>query len=130
MNSSLKRYLICTAVGLAVALAAAAGGGIFKCADKADILRILSDGAFVAGAVLLAVGGLIWTGNKGAGDGFGFAARTILTTKFTRKEKQESFSDYRERKHSKDRSPRALLICGAAFFLIALCFLGIYDAVI
>ena len=131
MNETLKKFLIESGVGLAVALVLAWLMGLFGADSAADTLRILSDAFFVAAAVFLVTGGLTFTANGGVMDGLGFAFKTgIARIKRDFETAKVSFADYREERARKAKSPAGTLLAGLLLLVIALVMLALYSKTI
>lgn len=122
MSNNTKMFLICIGGGLVAAFLVAWSQGLFSAATSADVFRTLCDGFFTVGAMLLAFGGLRWTFNGGVMDGLGFSIRTgIQRMRFNYEEQgREDFGEYRRNREKKAKSPKALLLSGAVFLIIAL----------
>lgn len=128
MSAVMKKFLISLAVGLVLSLVLACIFGIFKAESSADVLRILSDGFFVAAAGYLVTGGITFTVNGGAMDGLGFAAKTgMARIKRDFEESKVSFAQYREERQRKAKSPAATLLAGAVLLVIAIALVTMYS---
>ena len=79
MRDAVRKYLIDTAIGVAIAFIACVSQGIFKTESTVDTIRILCDGFFAAAMLLLAAGGLQWTYNGGVMDGLGFSFKMAFS---------------------------------------------------
>ena len=129
MKETLIKGLANLLLGGIIAVAAMMAKDFSTLVELSDKLRIASDGFFVAGALLLAWGGLTWTVNGGAVDGLGYSMKTLRDRLLPnpRYERQESFAAYRERKHAKDRSPVPAALAGAVHLAIAVALLLLYN---
>ena len=130
MNLPRKKLLILVCVGLAIVLLVIFTQGITRAAGMKDILRCLCDGFFVAGALLLGAGGLVWGHAGGVTDGLGFSMKTFLSLKWKRVgDYKESFSDYRARREARSGDPKPYLLVGGGYFLLALLLFAGYSIV-
>lgn len=131
MNPKLQKLLTNFGIGLAIAFLVMWGQGLFEAETMSDTLRVVCDGFFVAGALLLAWGGLRWCTNGGAVDGLGYSMKMVKERMlpFLSKpwDKRESFAEYRERRESKARPVGALLLSGLAHLVIALILFAVYN---
>lgn len=124
------KYLIHAGIGLALALVVASLRGLFQAENAAMVLFALSDGFFVAGALLLGFGGLRWTYNGGVMDGLGFAWKTFLARLRRDYEKNRvTFAQYRQEREQKYATPKWLLLTGLTHLAIAALLLAVYSAV-
>lgn len=127
MSVKLK-VLIYTAVGLAGAFAVMLVGGIFSAGSTKDVLRIVCDGFFVAGALLLLSGGFRWCYNGGVMDGLGFSAKTLVNRMRPHyEENRQSFAEYREQREKKASSPVPLVFSGLNLLVIAVIIFLVYS---
>lgn len=102
--------------------------GVLKAEGAADVLRCFSDAAFVAGVVMLVAGGLMWTADQGVADGLGYGASLIFRKRGRNfEENRESYSEYKERKHTKKIRVAEFIICGGVFIALALALLIPYE---
>ena len=124
-----KKLLILAGIGLGLVLLVIFTQGIVRSEGMKDVLRHLCDGFFVAGALLLGVGGLVWSHAGGVTDGLGYSAKTLLSLKWKHKsEEQETFADYRARRQAKNGDPKPYFLIGGVFFVIALLLYAAYAA--
>lgn len=130
MNETLKKFLIDLGIGLVLAVALSFLMGVAQGEGAADVLRILSDAFFVSAAAFLVTGGITFTVNGGVMDGLGFATKTgIARIKRDFETSKQSFTQYREERESKAKSPAASLLAGAVLLVIALILLMVYNSV-
>ena len=130
MNLPRKKLLILAGVGLALVLLVIFTQGITRAAGIKDVLRLLCDGFFVAGALLLGTGGLVWGHAGGVTDGLGFSMKTFLSLKWKRVgDYKESFSDYRARREARCGDPKPYFLIGGGYFLLALLLFAAYSIV-
>lgn len=121
-----RRQVLSDLLAGAVIFAAVAALGLSR---GQSIARVLCDGAFVAAAALLGVGGLTLARNKGTFDVAGFGLRTVLQTAlpFLYASEKETLMDYRERKALERKSPNALFVSGGIYLALSLVFLLVYS---
>lgn len=130
MNSTAKKLLTCTTVGVIIAGLVAWARGLFSSEDLKSALMILSDAFFVSGALLLAYGGLIVAKNGGATDGLGYSMKLLINRiRPSYEEHRQTFAEYREEREKKAHKPTTELIVGLVLFILALCFYGGYMLV-
>lgn len=122
------KVLIHVAVGLAIALVVMFSGGVTSAETTKDALRIVCDGFFVAGALLLAFGGLRWTYNGGVMDGLGYSAKTVVNRMRPHyEEHRESFAEYRAKREAKAASPFAFVVSGLILLALAVILFVVYG---
>ena len=128
MSPSGKKLLIMTAIGTVCALALSWGRGLFSAADARDVLRILSDGFFVVGGLLLAWGGIVWSSNGGAFDGLGWSVKTLIwRVRPDYDDVKQSFAEYREQREKKARSPKVTILSGVILLVPAFLLMLVYN---
>lgn len=121
MSNSLKKFLLDTGIGLVVAFILCCTMGLFTAETTVDTLRILSDGFFLVGALLLAVGGLTFTSNGGAFDGLFYTFKTqINRMRRDYESRRQSFAQYREEREKKNKSPKESLLAGLVVISVGL----------
>ncbi len=96
------------------------------------LMRLLSDGFFVAGVMLLGMAGITFATNAGCFDMMGYSMRSLLGvvipgTRLGDPHDGESYLDYKERKSEKRKSPAPLLFSGAFHMSISMVMLVIYS---
>lgn len=129
MGKTIGKVLVSAAFGLIVAVFVWITSGLFQAAGVADFLRILCDGFFVAAALLLGSGGLVWTYNGGVFDGLGFSVKTIFDRMHRDyAERRQTFMEYREKREAKSSSPRYLLLGGLIHLGLAIVVFLVYQA--
>ncbi len=93
-------------------------------------LRMLCDGAFVAGIFLTCFGALALVSAEGAFDPMGFAMHTLLRKFSPRKDRFESrltYEEYKARRREKDRPDvRCVLFTGLGYLALAGVLLALY----
>ena len=97
-----------------------------------SVLRALCDGFFVAGALVMGMSGLMFAGNEGVFDIFGFGISHLFTTRWPGlstmpdDHRKEKYVDYKERKRKNPSKPLPVLLAGAIYMVLAVIFLIIY----
>ena len=133
MKHKLISYGLSVLSGLALswlAISAKLSNPDFKLTDASKYMELLCDAAFVPGIVLVCVWCLIFIASTGLFDSVsysvGYAVRALLP--FVRR-KEMSFYDYKmgkEERRSEGKTPKTVLIVGAAFLALSLLFLALY----
>ncbi len=130
MSSNVKRYLIATGVGLAIAFLVMLLGDIFGQDRKSEIFRILSDSFFTSGVLLTGVGVILVASNNGFFDMLSYGVITFFSArkKDVSERKYKDYYEYKKVKSEKKRSTAYLLLVGIAMLVIAgLCLIGYYN---
>ena len=129
MSDLSKKYLIDAGIGLVIALLVCWIEGLFSAEAAGDVLRILSDGFFVAGALFLGMGGLTWTRNGGVMDGLGFTFKTAIgRLRADYEASHMTFAEYREEREKKATSPMPSLLSGLTHCAVAIVFFLVYQS--
>ena len=121
-------WFVTAAVGLAVAGAVVA----YEHGNYADpsVLRMLCDGAFVAGVMLACFGALALVSAGGAFDVMGFAVHTLVRKFSPRKDRFESrltYAEYKQQRRTKKTMDVKCVLCtGVAYLALAFLLLGLY----
>lgn len=121
-----RGILIACIVGLIMAGGVAVLRGFNADADSQTAFSALSDGCFIAGFMLTAVGALTWVSGTGFFDIFGYAMHSLLVlfTPLRRPQDHEKFIDYKERKSGAREKPLYyLLLIGVVLIFLAVLFL-------
>ena len=128
-----RALVIKVALSVALSLLAAWGvlrtHGFFETADPAERYRLLCDGFFVPGALLVCAGALIFASNHGAFYGISYSARYVARMFVPSSGKRdESYGDYVRRKSEKGNITGYgfLFVTGGAFLAVALIFLVLF----
>ena len=123
-----RKLILLLCISLAAAVAVLFLRGVLKAEGPRDILRCASDACFVSGVVMGVIGGLVWTADQGVADGLTYGFSRFFTLRGPGYEdRRESFSEYRERKHSKKTRVAEFLISGGVFIALALLLLIPYE---
>lgn len=125
MRGAKKNLLPCLGVGAVIAAAVCA----LNVSRDYGWSRSVCDGLFVAAVMLLGVGVIRAVSNRGAFDvaGYGLRMAVELAIPALRKEEKEDIHQYRERKEARRKSPAGLLLAGAAYFILSLAALAVYE---
>lgn len=130
MRKSLKRYLIVLAFGLGGAVLVMSLRGAFETTGSSLIANI-SDSFTIPGAILVAIGGLLWVSSDGFFDMLSYGLKNGLHALFPvyRLEKK-SFYDYKVEKMEKREKGIFIpfLVIGLSFLLISVIFFVIYSS--
>lgn len=119
MKIAVKKLLIILAAATAIAIGIAFARGIAQAEGK-DVLRCLSDAFFVSGALVLLSGGLVWCADNGVADGLTYGASRLFRRRGVHyEEHRETYSEYRERKHTKKLRIAEFLIGGGIYLLLS-----------
>ena len=130
MSERRKRFIADMVFGVLVAgavIAINAGRGH-------AVTRLLCDGFFVAGVLLLGTGGLKFVRNEGMFDIFTYSIKSVFTIHYPfakmksplEEKKAEDFPTYKERKREKRKSPADLLWAGLVFMALAAVSFAVY----
>ena len=127
MKERLK-LLIPLPVGLVIAVAVMFYGGLASAEGVRDVLRIVCDGFFVAGALLFMYGCLRWTYNGGVMDGLGYSAKLAFNRMRAHyDDHRQSFAEYRAKRESKSRPAKPFVISGAILLIVAVIIFMVYG---
>ncbi len=130
MKIDRKKLLVLCIISAAVFVAVLFLRGVTGAQGARDVLRCASDAAFVAGTIMLVTGGLMWTADQGVADGLTYGVGRFFKRRGVNYEdRRESYSEYKERKHSKKIKVAEFFISGAIFVVIALILLIPYSFV-
>ena len=133
MDEKRKRFLVDLVFGAVIAgavIAINAGRGH-------AVLRLLCDGCFVAGVLLLGTGGLKFFRNEGMFDIFAYSIKSVFQIHYPfakmnsplEEKKREDYATYKENKKKKRKSPADLLWAGLIYMALALVFVTVYALV-
>lgn len=125
MKRKSKEFLICLAAGGILAAAVCA----LNVSRDYGWIRSVCDGLFVAAVMLLGLGTIRAVYNQGVFDvaGYGLRMAVELTIPAFRREEKEDIQQYRARKEADRKSPAGLLLAGAAYFVLSLAALAVYE---
>lgn len=128
--NKLKKYLITSGLGLVGAFCIAISRDIFNQTDPSVIYGILSTSFFVPAVLIAGMGGLVFVSNEGAFDGLTYALTSFFDVfRKEKKNKYQTFYDYKQGKGDRDRSFGFLLITGAGFFVLTGLMQLLYDII-
>jgi len=120
MKTSTIKFLVYTGIGFVVAFLVMWRQDIFHAETAQDVLRFVSDGFFVSGALLILFGGFNWTYNGGVLDGLGYSFKQgFARIRRAYDEERMTFAQYRERREEKATSPKPLVLSGLVHLVIA-----------
>jgi hypothetical protein len=124
---TIYKFLITLGIGLAIALIAMLGYGVFSLTDTAQLYRRLSDSFFIPGVVIAGFGLLIFASNGGVFDMLSYGVGTFFSV-FRRnmKRKHKDFYEYQKARHEKDRSFGYLVLAGVVLIAVAAVFVLLY----
>ena len=126
------KYLITIGVGLLFTFFVLQMRDLWSQTDTKEIIKFLSDGFSISGILLLSFGALCFCSAQGAFYGVGYMFYILFSThnwspKHQFKDKK-SYADYVEEKNSNSKPvPVYILIIGAAFFLVGIVFMIIFN---
>ncbi len=129
MQSKINRtkLLVCFGVSAVITIALLLVKGVFSAQTSKEVYMILSDAFFLGGALILVAAGLVWTSDNGVSDGIGYSFSKLFNLrKKDYEDHKESYSEYKERKHTKKSSIIEFLISGLSFVIISVIFLIVY----
>lgn len=121
-----KKVIINLVVGLVMAVV------VFFLNWETDrtLFHRLCDSCFVAGVMLMGVGGLKWARNAGTFDmmAYGISAALDMALPWLKREQKDvDFAAYKERKQEERKPAGDLLIAGAVYLALAVIFLILYQ---
>jgi len=128
---SLRKYLIASAIGIAIGIAVFAAKGGFDAADRVQVLYAFCDACFVPGVLLMGIGALVFCADDGVFDMLSYGTMKVIN--LVRSEKRRSsfpktFYDYRQMKQAgRNGGFGYLLILGGVFIALAVMFLIIAE---
>ena len=133
----MKKRLITISILLAIELAlilliCGTNGALTSDMAPRQVTRHVCDGFFVAGLILVCIGGLVWTSKQGAYDGIGYTVsqwKDSLTNNRRDWHSKEKYSDYKKRvaEKNKKKSISEYLIVGGASIVMASILLLVYQ---
>ena len=131
MSEKKKGLLINFAIGAVITVAVIA----LRWSMNVSFLQKLCDGLFVAGVLILGIGGLKFFRNQGAFDMMSYSISYVFYTTFpsakmNRPEElqDEEFYEYKLRKRSERKSSSGLVIPGAVFMALSMIALVVLKA--
>lgn len=128
MKINIKKLIITIAIMLAASFGIMCLRGVFSAADASDVLRIMSDGCFATGLIVLGLAGLMWLANDGTFDALGFVTKTFFSLKWSVfGDFKEHYIDYKERKKV-NISIIEFVISGVSGIILAVIFLIVRNA--
>jgi len=129
---TLRKYLIASAIGIAIGIGVFAVKGGFDATERIEVLYAFCDAFFVPGILLLGFGALLFCADDGLFDMMNYGV--MLCVNLVRKEEKrrafpKTFHDYRQMKQEgRNGGFGYLLIIGGVFIALAILFLVIAEA--
>lgn len=124
---SAKRYLIATAIGLAIAVGVFAARGGLDSTETVLVLQAFCDAFFVPGILLMGFGALLFCADDGLFDMMNYGVMKVINLTRNKKRRDafpKTFYDYRQMKSENRKGGFGyLLILGGAFIALAVLFL-------
>ncbi len=127
MTLSGKKMAVLAGISAAIVVAVSFLRGIAH-AEGRDVLRCLCDGFFVGGARILIAGALVCTADQGVADGLGYSVSRFFRRRGPNyDDRRETYSEYKERKHSKKVHVAEFFICGGSLLAVSIILMIIYG---
>jgi len=128
-----KKIIIYVSISLSLTILLFIVVGGFNYESIQELYSCLCDSFCVSGMLTLCASALIWVSNEGIFDGVGFTFSNFFKLRSRSYElKKETYSEYKDRKHPKDKKISAikeLLITGLSLLAIGLVFLILYHSI-
>ena len=128
-----KKLLVLLIIALAIAIVGFLVRDLFSAADAKTVMKILCDGLFIGGALIICAGLLVFCSNEGAYDSMSYGLATAFGTRKFSGGKDirpaETFEEYKQRKHSSKTPVAEFFIAGGAVVLLGLAFYLAYRLV-
>ncbi|MBR5970294.1 MAG: DUF3899 domain-containing protein [Lachnospiraceae bacterium] len=114
------RWILPAVAGVTLILLYLLWNGFFSALPASDRVRLLSDGFFLVGMLLLAVGVLFFVRKQGGFDGLGYGLKRAGQALRLRERHSdtESYGDYLMRMREEERSGGLTLVLPGLFFLL------------
>lgn len=121
------KWLVATGIALLIAFIFIAGNrGFSGTLSEADMAKVISDGFFVSGVLVCGSGLMIFVSRKGSFDILAFSVKAAIRVIF-KKEDNETYYDYKQRKAAEDVTPCAhLIVPGAVMLLISVIYVAVF----
>lgn len=127
MSKNTIKFLVNTGIGFVVAFLVMWSQGVFAAETTPDVLRVICDGFFIAGAVLFLGGGLVWADNGGVFDGLTYTFKqAVARVKRDFEQEKISFAEHREKREAKASSPLGMVLAGLVHLAIAAILFVVY----
>ena len=130
-KSQLLKYGLATGIALAYAIYTVISQNAFS-QDLRGMLRIISDGLFLPGALMLLIGLLLVVSNHGAFDALAYTGKSIKRLFIPERpgEKRVNYREYVEQRREKKTTGFGFLfIVGGVFAVIGLIFMLVFYVV-
>ncbi|MCL1945147.1 MAG: DUF3899 domain-containing protein [Firmicutes bacterium] len=132
----MKRLVIKTTIATLIAgiffFGLAVAFGIFEQQDNSDRLKLLSNCAFVVGAIFVCIGTLVLISSQGTYDGLSYSVqRAISILPFVKRKMSTSYYEYKQAKLEANNTNSKggishVLISGGIWVVVAVVFMLIY----
>ena len=102
---------------------------VFRWDMEKGLLHQLCDGCFVAGVMLLGLGGLKFARNAGTFDMMSYGINSVLRVTFPwmmKEKKDADFYEYQTRKRESRKPAKPEVICGLGFMILSFVLLMLY----
>ena len=123
---NLKKLTVLLVIAIAIATVGFLVRDIFSAADAKAVMKILCDGFFIGGALIICAGLLVFCSNEGAYDSMSYGLATAFGTRRFSGGKDirpaETFEEYKQRKHSTKTTVAEFFVAGGAVVLLGLAF--------
>jgi len=130
-KSQLLKYGLATGIALAYAIYTVISQNAFS-QDLRGMLRIISDGLFLPGALMLLIGLLLVVSNHGAFDALAYTGKSVKRLFIPERpgEKRVNYREYVEQRREKKTTGFGFLfIVGGVFAVIGLIFMLVFYVV-
>ena len=122
-----RRLFVNIGVLVTIVVLVMLAGGIIHISDRHEVFRLLSDGFFTGGFILLALDCLWWIAGDGTFDAIGFTTKTFFSLKWSYfGDFKEKFYEYKERK-KRTRFSKEMAIAGGIGIIVAVIYLVMYE---
>lgn len=127
----LKKLIVLACIGLGIAVIGFLAHDVFAAETTKAVMRILCDGLFIGGALIICAGLLVYCSNEGAYDSMSYGLATAFGTRKYAGSKEirsaETYEEYKQRKHSTKTPIKEFFIAGGAELLLGLVFYVLYQ---
>ena len=125
------KYIITIGVGLIIAATIIFGGNVFNQESTSDVMKLLVNGFFVPGVLILGFGLLVVASNGGTFDMIVYGTKKFidLFRKPQYRKITNTFYDYRRSKQEHPGASAHLVLVGIGFIVVSLILLIFYYKV-
>lgn len=123
------KYAVCGFIGLTITLLVPTLRGVWQMGEK-RLLRALCDGCFLSFVILTGFGLLVMVSSNGIFDTLSYGVKNffrLFNPDTSKLRPEESFVDYRKRKHDKPVQYGFLIIVGLCYFALSFLFLFLFE---